>query len=480
MTVTSIVNTNDNSAVVVGTLPAILGAILAQALAAAEETALVHADRLATDQALVEAQQAALAAQGYAAALQLAAGNYVPALLGDVVTPPGSILTTIQPNVVTNAKLAKMPAMTIKGNDTNAQANADDLTVARLMVMLTDFVSDTPGLEGKHGLVPAPAIGDAAAKKLLCADGTWRNVPVMVGDTGTGGTAGLVPAPPPGSAASNWFFNASGAFMPLPTPTAEQHVIVSAPANSSGQPTTLPSTVPATQIYTQNVTPTTPLVAHACTGFDLHGPKYRYGICTNNLTWASLIPSTRNYLFLHVREDNTCEPVHSTLPPVYIRGGSPAVTLGQFTFDVVAKVAYVGDGATATPTPWVPMGHCDTDGSTVISSAPYAINRQFDSGWTVVSVYTAGATFTINTNLGLIPLMSSVSVMLQCVTPEAGYSVGDVTLPANIHISATALTVSYVVASTGNMAIYDKGTGVIATITPAKWQIKILVNRPLA
>ncbi len=49
------------------------------------------------------------------------------ATTGDVVIPAGSNTTTIQPNVVTNAKAAQMGASTIKGNATNATANAQDV-----------------------------------------------------------------------------------------------------------------------------------------------------------------------------------------------------------------------------------------------------------------------------------------------------------------------------------------------------------------
>lgn len=62
-----------------------------------------------------------------------AAGNYITALTSDVVaTGPGSVSATIQPNVVTNSKLAQMAANTVKANTTGALANASDAALGTL------------------------------------------------------------------------------------------------------------------------------------------------------------------------------------------------------------------------------------------------------------------------------------------------------------------------------------------------------------
>jgi len=65
------------------------------------------------------------------------AGGGITALNGDVsATGPGIATATIQPNVVTNSKLAQMPSDTIKGNNTGSTANASDLTVAQVKTLL--------------------------------------------------------------------------------------------------------------------------------------------------------------------------------------------------------------------------------------------------------------------------------------------------------------------------------------------------------
>lgn len=94
-----------------------------------------------------------------------ASGNYITALSGDVVaTGPGSAAGTIQNNVVTNAKLAQMATLTIKGNITGGTANAVDLTVAQVNSVLPVFTSTL------NGLVPLSGGGTTT---FLRADGTF-------------------------------------------------------------------------------------------------------------------------------------------------------------------------------------------------------------------------------------------------------------------------------------------------------------------
>lgn len=59
-----------------------------------------------------------------------------PAHSGDVTNTAGSLVLTIQPNVVTNAKAAQMAAGTMKGNNTGSTSNATDLTVSQIKALL--------------------------------------------------------------------------------------------------------------------------------------------------------------------------------------------------------------------------------------------------------------------------------------------------------------------------------------------------------
>lgn len=62
------------------------------------------------------------------------------------------------------------------GNVSGAAEAPAELTPSQVAAMLPVMVGDT-GSGGTKGLVPAPAAGDAAAAKMLRADGTWAAVP---------------------------------------------------------------------------------------------------------------------------------------------------------------------------------------------------------------------------------------------------------------------------------------------------------------
>jgi microcystin-dependent protein len=72
----------------------------------------------------------------------------------------------------TNAKLANMATMTLKGRVNAGSGVPDDLNATQATTILNPVVGDS-GSGGLKGLVPAPAAGDAAAAKFLSAAGVW-------------------------------------------------------------------------------------------------------------------------------------------------------------------------------------------------------------------------------------------------------------------------------------------------------------------
>lgn len=83
---------------------------------------------------------------------------------GDVVVSGTGTVWTIDTGVVSNAKLATMPANTMKGNNTGATAAPLDLTPAQVTAFLNTFTSSL------KGLVP-PSSGGITT--FMRADGTW-------------------------------------------------------------------------------------------------------------------------------------------------------------------------------------------------------------------------------------------------------------------------------------------------------------------
>ena len=87
----------------------------------------------------------------------------------------------------TNAKLANMATQTIKGRTTAGSGAPEDLSATQATAILNVVVGDS-GAGGTKGLVPAPAAGDAAARKVLSADGTWQNTELKAWGHFTGST----------------------------------------------------------------------------------------------------------------------------------------------------------------------------------------------------------------------------------------------------------------------------------------------------
>ena len=120
----------------------------------------------------------------------IAAATVADADYGDItVSGTGTVWTIdnkavtgpkIDDNAVTNAKLAQMATLTIKGNNTGGTANALDLTATQLTAMLNAFTSVL------KGLVPASGGGTTT---FLRADGTFA-APAA----GSGASLGVVVA----------------------------------------------------------------------------------------------------------------------------------------------------------------------------------------------------------------------------------------------------------------------------------------------
>lgn len=87
-----------------------------------------------------------------------------PALTGDITNAAGSVATIISNGVVTNAKLATMPANTFKANNTAGAASPSDITGTQATTLLDVFTSTA------KGLVPASGGGTTG---FLRADGTF-------------------------------------------------------------------------------------------------------------------------------------------------------------------------------------------------------------------------------------------------------------------------------------------------------------------
>ena len=101
---------------------------------------------------------------------------------GDITVSGSGATWTVDADAVTNAKLANMPATTIKGNASGASADPADLTGTQVTGLLDTFTSGAKGL--------APASGGGTTN-FLRADGTWA-APAGGGGGSPGGASGEI------------------------------------------------------------------------------------------------------------------------------------------------------------------------------------------------------------------------------------------------------------------------------------------------
>lgn len=94
-------------------------------------------------------------------------GTYITSLTGDVTAVgPGAASATIASNAVSNAKLADMPASTIKGNNTGGVADPADLTVTQVQTLLAVPTTDSPLPLNRGGTGVSAASANAAFNEL--------------------------------------------------------------------------------------------------------------------------------------------------------------------------------------------------------------------------------------------------------------------------------------------------------------------------
>ena len=94
-------------------------------------------------------------------------GDQTITLTGDVTgSGTGSFATTIASNVVSNSKLAQMPTLTLKGNNTGGTANASDLTVSQVQSLLSVPTSSSPLPLNAGGTGTSAASANAAFNAL--------------------------------------------------------------------------------------------------------------------------------------------------------------------------------------------------------------------------------------------------------------------------------------------------------------------------
>lgn len=325
---------------------------------------------------------------------------------------------------------------------------------------------------GQYGIVLTPAAGDGIDGG---ADGATKTIP--------GGVRFDVEWDEPGDTWRVTYLNTLPQVL-----TDRRQTVACGPVTTAGLPSFLPSTSGSLTLTAQNITATARFVATAANGCDYQGrPSDRVGVSLTNLVWSGLTASraaaTPNFLYVTVNADGTLTTGSTILAPIYQWGGTPATTSGQFTFNIAEMKGYLGNGSTAPEVFVVFAGEAATDGSGVISTVAYAYKGKYESAFTNTLPAAATST-TTNHNIGIKPRIAKL--VIECITTEHGYAVGDQiteghfviysTVYAAVPIFTTAKIIGFLTSSS-TINAFIRSTGVPQALTAANWKYGFVADR---
>ena len=246
----------------------------------------------------------------------------------------------------------------------------------------------------------------------------------------------------------------------------------------TGLPTFLPPTSASLTLTTQNVTSSAPLIFTGWAG-DISGSNYgphdiTCGLTSNSLSWTDTASNTNfNYATLSASGGAcTVTPAVTTLVPVYQLGGTPSVANGQITCNIAQHACYLGNGTTAPQTVLVVFGESIAGSSAITSTAAYAYNGYYDSGWSAPLLLTQ---ISKNSNIGVSPVHTSQ--LIQCVTTDDGFAVGDTIEVGQLLGVLSSRNVIGVSAQSSGFELQNKSTGTFTAITFANWKYKLTASR---
>lgn len=352
------------------------------------------------------------------------------------------------------------------GSTATTQAAGDNTTKVATDAFVTGAVSSYAGtVAATYAPLASPAFtGSPKAVTASAGDSSTTLATTAYADRAATNAAAAVPAP-------------TYTYSPV------RQTVQIGPA-ASGLPSFLPASTSGTLTLTfQNVSPTAPLITSVAKGFGSNGAVDAVSVFTANPSVT--LPASQSFVGIYWDQDASTWGA-STLPPIYQAGGTVSTLSGQYTFDYVAMVGWVGNGSTAVRANRVYVGEAATSASAVTSTAAYAYQGQYDSGWTA-TLPGAGSSTVKPHNLGL---QSGVRrFILECTAADIGYVVGDQIderavwsyngtygVPPALASSRTTLT--FVIDSNSSLATHNKATAGGAVLTLANWRWKLIAQRP--
>jgi hypothetical protein len=261
-----------------------------------------------------------------------------------------------------------------------------------------------------------------------------------------------------------------------------RQTVLSGPVDTSGLPTFLPATSVNLNLTTQSVsTGVNALVATAAGGANGSGAINAVGQATANLTWTGCTASNTNYLPVSIAAGALTALTPVILAPIYQWGGTPAVTAGQYTYNIQQGIMWLGNGSTASAVNHVIVGEAVAGASTITSTVEYAYQGRYSTEQVTIAASTA---YSFNSGIGTV--LQRAIPWMECKTTDLGYAVGDrvYALGADSNGTAYAGTQFWTTKNTcgfttgtGSLQLPNKSTGGIAASTNANWKLGFEIVR---
>lgn len=232
------------------------------------------------------------------------------------------------------------------------------------------------------------------------------------------------------------------------------------------------------------VTTATTLVATAANGFGT-GTTGQVNLTGSivNPSWTGLTTNGTMYLYLDISANGSCVTGSGTLAPVYQWGGTYSTTNNQFTYNIQECVAKIGNGSVAAQAYRVYVGEVTVAGSVTTAITWYQLMGRYLSALTS-TLPSLGSNTQVSHNLGTNLINKIPMIILQCLTIDAGYAVGDrIANPLSSDGGGKPFTISYtrnaISFSTGatNYQLTPQGGGSAVALTLNRWAYQFQIDR---
>jgi hypothetical protein len=240
----------------------------------------------------------------------------------------------------------------------------------------------------------------------------------------------------------------------------------------------------ANTLTTNNVSASRPWVITASGGFDAFGfPVNRIARLISNQVWT-FGGDGNYYLYFDVAADGSVTTGSTTTAPEY--DGLFRTTSGAYTFSPAAMIGTLGNGTGYSQVYRTFVGEAQILGGSPVTVNWYQPNGYWESDW-INTLPSASTAISFTHYLGMYP--STTALILECLTTDGGYAVGDrllagyltgayaSSLDIDVQIWASRNSIGFSTNAANQWAIKSKTAAGNTALTAANWRYKMVAMR---